>query len=146
MRYRDVVISVKGLLGTGEDGDDIDLVTSGKYAYSTEKTELFYWESELTGMDGTKTTFEISPEAVMLTREGTVAMQMIYEEGRKNYFAYGTPYGSATMGLETLEIQNSLGESGGHLRIKYILSFMESAAMRAAVNIHVRPVKEETGK
>lgn len=146
MRYQDVVISVKGLLGVGEDGDDIELVTAGKYAYSPEKTELWYYESELTGMEGTKTSFEISPESVMLTREGTVVMQMVFETGRKNYFAYGTPYGSATMGLETLEIENTLGESGGRLRIKYILNFMDSAAMRATVNIFVRPVNEEKKK
>ena len=136
----DVVISIKGLLGTGEDGDDIELLTSGVYSYSPERTLISYWESELTGMEGTKTSFEILPGVVKLTREGTVAMQMVYEEGRKNYFAYNTPYGSATIGLETLGITSSLGEDGGRLEINYILNFMESAAVRTAVKIEIRKI------
>lgn len=135
---KDAIISVKGLLGAGENGEDIELVTDGGYSWSPEETEFYYMESQLTGMEGTRTGFTVRPGCVTLTREGTVGMQMVFEEGRKNYFAYNTPFGSAMMGLDTRSITSTLTAEGGHLEIKYLLDMMESVTVRAAVNIDIR--------
>ncbi len=51
---KDVVIKIVGTQNYGkEDGDDsIELVTDGKYSFSGGRGEIFYSESELTGMEG----------------------------------------------------------------------------------------------
>lgn len=138
---KDVIISVKGLLGANDDGEDIELVTGGKYSYSAGEANFEYMESELTGMEGTKTTFSVKPDTVTITRNGTVNMQMLFEEGRKNYFVYNTPYGSMTMGLDTQSVFSRLGENGGHLEVKYVIDMDDSLAMRTAFNIDIRETK-----
>ena len=135
---KDVIISVKGLLGANDEGEDIELVTGGKYSYSGEEANFEYMESELTGMEGTKTSFSVTPDAVTITRNGTVNMQMLFEEGRKNYFIYDTPYGSMKMGLDTQSVFSRLGENGGHLEVKYVIDLENSTALRTAFNIDIR--------
>lgn len=135
---KDVIISVKGLLGANEAGEDIELVTGGKYSFSADEASFEYMESELTGMEGTKTSFSVKPDAVTITRNGTVNMQMLFEEGRKNYFVYNTPYGNMTMGLDTQSIFSRLGENGGQLEVKYVIDLADSHAMRTAFNIEIR--------
>lgn len=135
---KDVIISVKGLLGTTEDGDDIELVTDGKYSFKDGKAEFEYMESELTGMEGTKTSFTVSPNCVMITRKGTVTMQMMFEEGRKNYFAYKTPFGAMTMGIDAYSINSRLDDDGGCLEVKYLLDMSNSMVTRNTFNIDIR--------
>ena len=114
---KDVIISIKGVqsLPQGES-DSVELVTEGKYSFRDGHGELSYMESELTGMKGTRTSFIFTPEEVVLPREGTLTSRMIFQEGRKNTFLYDTPYGSATMGLDTHRIHSTLGPMGGDMR------------------------------
>lgn len=70
MVMKDVIISIKGLQGYGEDNDAIELVTDGKYGYSDEQCKLIYMESELTGLEGTKTSFTIEPTSMVLEARG----------------------------------------------------------------------------
>jgi uncharacterized beta-barrel protein YwiB (DUF1934 family) len=59
---KDVIISITGTQNFSQDPTDaVELVTEGKYKYSNGRGELTYMESELTGMDGTKTSFIFSP-------------------------------------------------------------------------------------
>ncbi len=135
---KDVRISIKGLMGTDEDGEDIELVTGGRYAFEDKRAAFEYMESELTGMKGTKTRVTVDPEAVLITRSGTVNMQMIFAKGRKHYFNYDTPYGSMTMGLATQSIKNELGRSGGRLEVNYLMDLDSAMTTRNKVEIEIR--------
>ena len=138
----DAIISVNGLLGTSEEGDEIELNTTGTYSYSPGNIYFEYMETELTGMSGTKTSFSVTPQAVTITREGQVGMQMLFEEGKKHYFVYNTPYGSVTMGLGTRDIENRLMENGGRLRINYTLDMFDMAS-RNNVTVDIRKQQQE---
>ena len=135
---KDVIISIKGLTGTDEDGEDIELVTDGAYCFDEKKTAFEYLESELTGMDGTKTEFKVEPDSVMITRSGTVNMQMLFEEGRKHYFSYETPFGSMTMGVDTQSIRNELSEKGGRLEVRYLMDLGNSMITRNKFEINIK--------
>ncbi len=116
---KDVIISIKGTQTTEDDSDVYELVTNGTYSFSDSSCEFTYMESELTGLEGTKTTFRIDKDQVMLTREGNFNSQMVFEKGKKHYFLYETPYGSATMGVDTHKFKSGLGEHGGNLELSY---------------------------
>lgn len=119
MKEKDVIISIKSAQ-TGEDESDAyEFVTNGKYKYEDTSCEFTYMESELTGLEGTKTTFHVDDRQVLLTREGTVNSQMLFENGQKHYFLYDTPYGSATMGVRTHNIKSGLNEHGGEIEFSY---------------------------
>lgn len=135
---KDVIISVKGLMGTDENGDEIELVTKGLYSYRNGKARFSYLESELTGMEGTKTAFDVSEGYTSITRTGSVTMQMVFEEGKKNYFVYNTPYGSMTMGVDTHSVYSKLGEDGGSLNVKYVLDISGSMVSRNNLDVNIR--------
>ena len=89
---KDVIISITGIQYAAHDTDEaVELVTDGKYCFKDGHGKLTYDESELTGMEGTTTSFLISPGEVILSREGTLTSQMVFREGTKNTFLYDTP-------------------------------------------------------
>ena len=139
MEMKDVIISITGTqnFSVGDD-DSIELVTDGKYCFSDDETTLTYMESELTGLDGTKTSFTVSPMCIVMSREGTLNSSMVFEEGRKHYFLYETPYGSATMGVNTNRIMTKLGEHGGKMEIDYVVDFDYSVVGRNKFVIDIR--------
>ena len=119
MRMKDVIISVTGVQQGVNGPDAMELVTAGQYGQDEKETLLTWQESELTGMEGTKTSLRVQPRGVVLSREGALNTRMEFEEGRKRYFLYETPFGSATMGLNTRRIVNRLGAHGGEIEIDY---------------------------
>ena len=119
MKEKNVIISIKGIQTSDGDKDVYELVTDGTYIYSDSTCEFTYMESELTGLEGTKTTFKIDRDRVLLTREGSLNAQMIFEKGKKHFFLYETPYGSATMGVKTNKLKTGLGEHGGDIELAY---------------------------
>ena len=122
---KDVLISIKGLQGAGpylvDETDTIELITSGEYAQEDAEIVFSYMESEMTGMEGTRTTFRISPHQVTLTREGTLNAQMVFEQGKKHVFLYETPFGATSMGVDTKRLVHNLGEQGGEMEIDYTI-------------------------
>ena len=136
---KDVIISITGVQNYPQGSDDaVELVTEGKYSYRDGHGELSYMESELTGMQGTRTSFAFSPDEVVLSREGTLTSKMIFREGTKNTFLYDTPFGSATMGLDTHRIHSTLGPRGGDMEIDYVVDFDHAVVGRNKFRINVR--------
>lgn len=127
---KDVMISIRGTqipFHEGPDGraesEPIELVTDGSYEYEGNGGWFTYRESELTGMDGTVTTFRVENDSVMLTREGSVNSQMLFRQGQKHLFLYDTPFGSLTMGIDTQKLQTELNEHGGRMDIVYSVDY-----------------------
>jgi Uncharacterized protein conserved in bacteria len=144
MKMKDVIISIKGTQNDPVGGDNIiELETDGVFAFENGEGELSYMESELTGLDGTKTSFTISPMGVVMTREGSLNSRMVFEEGKKHCFLYETPFGSATMGVNTTSISVSLDEHGGDMEIDYIVDFQHSVVGHNMFKIKVSEQKEQ---
>ena len=104
-----VIISIQGKQSfEAQDDDTIELVTEG---YT-----LSYQESELTGLEGTLTTFQIERDRVTLLRVGEVNSQMVFEEGRRHLSMYDTPYGALSVGINTRKMRAELDARGGNIR------------------------------
>ena len=64
MTTKEVIISIEGHQGyEGMDNDDVRLVTAGTLTEQAGTIDLRYQESELTGMEGTTTVFQIQGPA-----------------------------------------------------------------------------------
>lgn len=139
MNMKDVIISISGVQNDPSgDKDAVELVTAGQYGFENGESRFTYEESDLTGLRGTRTTFTINPMGVVLRREGSTNSEMVFEQGRKNFFLYETPYGSATMGVDTRRIDATLGEHGGHLELDYDIDFNHTPVGRNKFRINVR--------
>ncbi len=122
MAKEKVMIHIKGFQNyEAADKDDIGLITEGTLTATPFGWELAYQESELTGMEGTLTTFLIEKERVTLLRTGTVCTQMVFERNRRHHSMYNTPYGSLEVSIVTSLMEVSMGENGGIMNIDYAI-------------------------
>ncbi len=139
---KDVIISIKGKQALEDQEDDtIELVTAGRLtSHGADGYLLSYEESELTGLEGTRTTFRVQQDKVSLIRTGAVCSQMIFELGRKHTSLYQTPYGSMEVGISAKEIDVGLNDHGGHLHIDYAIEIDHAMAGRNRFLIDVREV------
>ena len=67
MKEKEVVIDVHSVHAYDEEGSDsLDFSTDGMYRYENGSAHLWYWETDVTGLPGTRTSVEITPEGVLL--------------------------------------------------------------------------------
>ena len=142
---KDVIISIRGTQDySGTDPDTMELVTEGKLAVQDGALCLSYEESELTGMEGTTTVFQVEPEKVTLLRLGSVQSEMVFEEGRRHMSLYSTPYGNMEIGVQARRLNSTLELTGGRLEIDYDIEINHMLAGQSLFRIDVRentPVK-----
>ena len=119
--------------------DGVELMTEGTLEPIESGLRLSYQESELTGLDGTTTTFEIRGPQVILTRTGSVNSQMVFEEGKQHTSLYETPFGELAVDIQTSRLRHSLTERGGLMDLQYSISVDHSVTGRNAFKIRVRP-------
>ena len=122
----------------GIDPDATELMTEGTMALTEDGMVLSYEESELTGMEGTTTTFEVKGPRVTLTRSGAVNSQMVFEEGRQHTSLYETPFGELSVDIQTSELKHNLTERGGLMEIKYSIAVEHTVTGRNCFKIRVR--------
>ena len=134
---KDVIITIKGS-SPGEPDEPVELVTNGEYCYGRDKTVFSYMESEITGMEGTRTTFTVGPDLVTLSREGTVNAVMTFEKGRKHVFLYETDFGSTLLGVDTHDFSVVLGEDGGDMEFTYDVDVDNVLLGTSSFKINVR--------
>ena len=134
-----VLLSIRGeQYFDGIDPDETELMTEGTMALTEDGMVLSYEESELTGMEGTTTTFEVKGPRVTLTRSGAVNSQMVFEEGRQHTSLYETPFGELSVDIQTSELKHNLSERGGLMEIKYSIAVEHTTTGRNCFKIRVK--------
>lgn len=141
---KDVVIDiVTEQFGDGDDWDLMEFSTDGEYIFDGESGCFSYMESELTGLEGTRTSVAVTPEEIVVDREGCVTGRMIFREGTKTSFLYDTPYGAAMLGIDTRKIKHSFNEQGGSLEIDYVVNMEHTIVSRNIFKINITEQKRE---
>ena len=141
----DALITIHSLNGTEEDEDSIDFVTDGKYSYEGGVASLSYLESDVTGMEGTRTSVTVSPDEVVVDREGTITSRMVFRKGQRHAFQYDTPMGMATLHMATRGIRHAFNEGGGEMEIDYVLDVEHTVVSRNLFRLQVRRQPEYKG-
>ena len=136
---KDVLISIRSSFSY-EEGEEqqMDFTTDGYYFYEDDVGCLSYEETEVTGMEGTRTSLFVMPDQVVVDREGTVTSRMVFKEGLKSAFQYATPFGNANMGINTRRITRNMDGSGGSVEIDYVVDMEHVVASRNKFSITVR--------
>ena len=136
---KDVWISFHSVNGyDDEEPDSLEFFTDGKYLFQDDLACLSYQESEVTGLEGTRTSVTILPDRVVVDRAGTVQSRMVFQEGSKSSFLYSTPFGQATMGVDTRSIRQSVNEHGGEVEIDYVVDMEHAVVARNRFSITIQ--------
>lgn len=134
-----VVISVEGKQKfLGEEPQIVQIVTDGIMKRVGDVVYLSYEESEMTGMEGTTTTFAVKDDHVELTRTGAVQSRMVFETGKKNVSLYDMGFGALTIGIKARRLKNNLGPEGGRLEISYGIEIEDQIQGLNSFTIDVR--------
>lgn len=119
---KNVIISVKGTqTSQDQDSNVLELVTEGKYYKEDEAYYVTYDESDVTGMNGTRTTLKVMDGVVTLIRVGSVNSQFVFQRGQKHISYYDTEYGSFTIGVLANDVDVRIDDNGGEIRVGYQL-------------------------
>ena len=88
---KDVVITIQGTQTVGNESEEVELFTTGRFYKKDSQYYLAYEETEATGFDVCRTTLKISPnQKVTMTRFGRSRSQLIVEKGVRHQCSYET--------------------------------------------------------
>ena len=116
---KQVMLSIVGSKAVGEMEDVVELITEGRYYTEGDAYILEYEESELSGMEGTKTTLRIEKDSVVMKREG--AFNSHFEFKNNHFFQgnYQTVAGIVQVGMFPTYLDYKFGEDEGRLDLEY---------------------------
>ena len=139
---KEVVISIRSIYDYGSDREDgLEFTTDGHYSFEDRVGCISYYESEVTGLMGTKTKVCFKPDEVVVDRKGSITSTMVFKKGNKSSFLYNTPYGTATMGIDTRKIKHNFNEHGGSMEIDYVIDMSHVTATKNRFLIDVRELR-----
>lgn len=118
------------------------LVTQGTLRVLDGAVELSYAETELTGLNGTTTSFRIEPERIILSRSGALTSRMVFVPGEEDCSLYDMGFGALMIAVRTEEMESNLGENGGKLRVRYGIAVENETAGEIEYRMTVRPKKK----
>ena len=137
---KSVIISIRGVQSLNDDPPEvIELVTEGRLMDCGDAGyTLSYQESEITGLEGTLTTFQVEPDCITLMRMGEFNSQMVFQPGRRHFSMYDTPYGALSIGVNTKKMRADLDENGGEIEIDSAIEIDHAVAGENTFRIDVR--------
>jgi uncharacterized beta-barrel protein YwiB (DUF1934 family) len=120
------------------DSDEIRVVTPGTFYAKDDVFYAEYAETEISGMEGTTTTLKIKPNKFSLIRQGSTNTEMEFDKKEKSISMYNTPYGTLELKIETKKLDVTVGEEGGDIYIKYMLSVVGQEVLDTTLKINIR--------
>ena len=105
-----------------------------------EGWRICYQESDLTGLQGAITTFDIRPGHVTLSRTGAVQSQMIFQEGVRHESLYQLDVGALMVCVCARKIHIDLSSLGGELDVSYSIEVEQAMTGTVWYHIGVKPV------
>lgn len=125
----------------GQEPEVVELTTEGVMTQTAEGWSISYEETDLTGLQGTTTTFTVKPGHVTLTRTGTVQSSMVFQEGVRHESLYQLDVGALMVCVCARRIQTELSMEGGYLDVYYTIQIEQAMAGVVRYHIDVTPVK-----
>jgi uncharacterized beta-barrel protein YwiB (DUF1934 family) len=122
--------------------DQLDLTTEGVIRQNGNRIELEYFETELTGMEGSCTSISFereNPGIVSMIRTGTVITALVFEEGKRHICAYNTDFTAFEICVKANKVENNMTENGGELMLDYGVEFRGAATERTLVKLTATP-------
>lgn len=111
-----------------EEPEVTKLVTEGLLWTEGETVHLSYQETELTGLEGTRTSFCVKAGKVILERQGAVESRMVFAVGQEDRSLYDMGFGALMITVRTEKIESTLSETGGELMVSYGIVIEEETA------------------
>lgn len=124
--------------------DPTDLLVEGRLVTSPSRVELVYEEGELTGMEGSVTALGFdrnTPGLVSMIRTGSVETALVFEQNKRHFSVYDTPFSSFQVCVHTIRVENKLLEEG-RLYLDYLVEIHGAQAEHCRMTVSIRPAHD----
>ncbi len=124
-----VLLTIRGQQTYAEQEPEvIELVTEGTLEQADNGWKLIYEESDLTGLKGVTTTFQVEPGVITLSRKGPLSSQMVFREGQFHESLYQMEFGALMITVCASKVRYDINENGGTIDLTYAIEIEQSAA------------------
>lgn len=123
----------------GNTEESIEVVTPGDFYKKDDCYYVVYKETQITGMEDTTTTFQISPEEFSLIRIGSTSTEMKFKKNKDDVSLYNTPYGTLELKIQTNDLIIDVNDDGGNVSINYDMSVGGQNSQKTALKINIKP-------
>ncbi|BEP27748.1 YwiB family protein [Helicovermis profundi] len=137
IRVNSTIIPAKG------EKQVIEFDSEAKIYSKNGSIYILYSESEISGMEGTKTLIKAKKDKVVLKRNGSNISELIFEKGINHSQSYITPYGNFLMETLTERIDLNINENlQGTLALEYELDIKSLGKSKYMLGIEI--IKRKT--
>ena len=134
-----VLLSIQGQQNYSEqEPETVELVTEGVLEQCGEGWKLTYEESDLTGLKGVTTTFQVEPGQVTLSRKGPLNSQMVFREGVFHESLYQMEFGALMITVCANKVQYDINEDGGVIDLGYAIEIEQTTAGYITYHLDIR--------
>lgn len=124
----------------GEQPESIALVTEGTYCYEPGYAEFSYIETEMTGLEGSVTTFHVEGSSrITLRRTGKLDSEMVFVVGERHESLYSAEgVGTLLLGVQARSMAVLLNEKGGIVDLEYAVALEHTVCGVNSYHIEIR--------
>lgn len=137
---RKVLISVKTVQYTDGQPEEIELITEGEYYKNGNEYIASYEESEISGMEGTKTTMKIHEDALSIIRQGTTNSNLLFKKNLNHVSMYSTPYGALEVTIKPSKVVIDIDDAGGKVELAYKMEASGLEVMDNTLELNIKEI------
>jgi uncharacterized beta-barrel protein YwiB (DUF1934 family) len=124
-----VVLTIRGQqFYQDQEPEIIELVTEGSLIPTDKGWQISYEESDLTGLKGVTTIFDVEPDTIILTRKGPLSSQMVFQKGVLHESLYQMEFGALMIAVCATKVSYDLTALGGTIDLTYGIDIENTAA------------------
>lgn len=147
---KDVLVSISGMHmdvmaePAREMQDAIEIVIPGSYYWRSGKHYIVYDQAIEGSAEKIRNTIKITGTGSMeIIKSGMTSAHMVFEEGRRNYTYYRTPYGQMLVGVNTKKMDVSVEDETIKICVDYELDINHEPLADCEIRMSV--VQKENG-
>lgn len=126
---QNIMVNIRGSQTDEYDNNTMELYTEGMLTHDDGKYIIEYDESELSGMENTRTRLTVDGDRVQLLRTGLVETEFVFLKSRVFEAAYDTPFGMMQMSVLPTQIMSDLSEEKGRINLEYVIRVGDQQAV-----------------
>ena len=139
------MITIRGTQkAQNEEPQTVEFITGGKLQRFGRKLRVSYEESDLIGMEGVTSAFEVDGDRVALERTGKLQSRMEFVEGQKTESHYSMDFGAMLLGVTARRVESHMTDEGGSIHLEYGVELERNFLGLNTYDIQVKTVEERT--
>ncbi len=138
---RDVLVTIKGLQYAFTDGEDqrVETINRGTFYTRNNKNYVVY-EETMSENEIVQSVLKFDEKQFELNKKGSYSVHMTFEEGKKNYTAYKTPYGDVMIGIDTTAVMCKRAADEINMAIEYDMEVNYEHLAKCRIDMNVRSI------